>query len=71
MSGWQTDRSTDNANEVHVVPRDDLVAHVRSDDCACGPTTEPVQREDGSYGYLITHHSLDHREASENAHGAS
>lgn len=47
---------------VHVLPRGDLVAHDESDDCACGPTTEPVTRDDGSIGWVVTHHSLDARE---------
>jgi hypothetical protein len=51
---------------VHVHPIDDLVEHVTSgDDCVCGPTIEPVPREDGSIGWLMVHHSLDGREATE------
>lgn len=51
---------------VHVLPVADLIEHESgADDCACGPTIEPVQREDGSMGWLITHHSLDGRERSE------
>lgn len=45
----------------HVSPRRDLIAHDLSDDCVCGPTTEPVKREDGSIGWVITHHALDGR----------
>jgi hypothetical protein len=56
---------------VHVVPAGDLVEHVcGGGDCICGPTVEPVQREDGSYGWLVTHHSLDGREQHEQAAGA-
>jgi hypothetical protein len=47
--------------DVHVVPEQDLVQHEEAD-CVCGPATEPVFRDDGSNGWLVTHHSLDGRE---------
>lgn len=48
----------------HVFPTRDLVEHdTTGDDCACGPETQPVTRDDGSIGWLIVHHSLDGREA--------
>ena len=51
---------------VHVTPIDDLIEHIEEeDDCPCGPEVEPVPREDGSFGWLITHHSLDGREFKE------
>lgn len=51
---------------VHVVPVDDLIDHDTSGgDCVCGPTPEAVKRDDGSIGWLLTHHSLDGREAFE------
>lgn len=50
---------------VHVVPVNDLVEHDTNDDCACGPTSEAVHRDDGSIGWLVTHHSLDGRELAE------
>lgn len=51
---------------VHVYPLRDLIEHETcGDDCACGPRIEPVQRDDGSYGWLIVHHSLDGREQHE------
>lgn len=50
--------------EVHVVPLGDLIEHVH-EDCPCGPRTEPVEREDGSMGWLVVHHSLDGREIGE------
>ena len=50
---------------VHVQPVGDLVAHDLDDDCACGPAVEAVPRGDGSFGWLITHHSLDGRERFE------
>jgi hypothetical protein len=53
---------------VHVFPVNDLIAHeTAGDTCICGPATEPVERDDGSYGWLIVHHSLDGREESEAA----
>ncbi len=51
---------------VHVYPCGDLIEHeTEGDDCPCGPATEPVQRDDGSYGWLVVHHSLDGREQFE------
>lgn len=49
----------------HVVPINDLVEHTEHVDCVCGPTVEPVKREDGSVGYVVIHHSLDGRERQE------
>ena len=50
----------------HVYPEADLIEHVtEGDDCLCGPAIEPVPRDDGSMGWLITHHSLDGREKNE------
>lgn len=43
----------------------DLITHEQSEDCVCGPTVEPVKRDDGSYGWLVIHHSLDGRELVE------
>jgi len=51
-------------SSVHVVPVRDLIEHA-DHDCVCGPTTEPVERADGSIGWLITHHSLDGREGAD------
>lgn len=51
---------------IHVTPVNDLIDHLEyEDDCVCGPTVEPVERDDGSFGWLITHHSLDGREKYE------
>lgn len=51
---------------VHVTPVNDFIDHMEhEDDCICGPTVEPVERYDGSFGWLITHHSLDGRERYE------
>ncbi len=54
---------------VHVYPDRDLLEHdtERGEGCICGPDVEAVFREDGSNGWLITHHSLDGREAREKA----
>lgn len=53
------------SSDVHVTPTADLVVHNSTSECCCGPTCEPVKREDGSVGYVYTHHSLDGREAHE------
>ena len=51
---------------IHVLPIGDLIDHdSEGDECVCGPTSEPVKRDDGSIGWLITHHSLDGRENTE------
>lgn len=51
---------------VHTYPVNDLIEHdTDGDDCACGPTLEPVFRDDGSNGWHVLHHSLDGREAHE------
>lgn len=51
---------------VHTYPANDWVEHeTEGDDCICGPTIEPVPRDDGSFGWHILHHSLDGREARE------
>ena len=48
---------------VHVAPVDDHIAHdLNTDDCICGPTQEPVTRNDGTTGWIVIHHSLDGRE---------
>jgi len=53
-------------SEVHVVPRADLIVHTE-DCCVCIPTVQPVERDDGSVGWVIIHHSLDNRERQETA----
>jgi len=50
---------------IHVMPVGDLIEHATTEDCPCGPRCEPVERDDGSFGWLHVHHSLDGREASE------
>lgn len=49
---------------VHVLPVNDLIEH-EDDDCICGPTTEAVPCDDGSFGWVVVHASLDGREAQE------
>jgi hypothetical protein len=53
----------------HVVPVNDLIEHDTSDetDCICGPETGPIERDDGTFGWVISHHSLDGRELHEDA----
>lgn len=56
----------DDGEHVHVYPGRDLIIHIAADDdCPCGPTVTAEFREDGSNGWLVTHHSLDGREKSE------
>ncbi|MEU5772715.1 hypothetical protein ABZ819_05340 [Streptomyces venezuelae] len=54
-----------NGNEVHVAPLDDVIVHVLTDLCPCGPSPSPSPLGDGSDGWVYTHHSLDGREADE------
>jgi hypothetical protein len=51
---------------IHVVPVNDLIEHATDgSDCPCGPEQVPVPRDDGSMGWLVSHHSLDGREFAE------
>ncbi|MEU0236795.1 hypothetical protein ABZ234_03825 [Nocardiopsis sp. NPDC006198] len=59
---------TPTSDTVHVVPNNDLIEHdwqTYEATCVCGPTTRLIKREDGSIGWVITHNSLDGREAHE------
>lgn len=49
---------------VHVMPNNDVIEHTFGD-CPCGPTDDPVMREDGSVGWVAVHRSLDGREMKE------
>mgnify|MGYP006915209319 CR=1 FL=1 len=49
---------------VHVTPTADAIPHDDTDDCICGPTSEPIVRDDGSVGWVVIHHSLDGREGA-------
>jgi len=62
---WIADREIRRPNCVHVTPRNDIVWHVTTEDCVCGPEVEHVPNSDGPDGWLYTHHSLDGREANE------
>jgi hypothetical protein len=51
----------------HVYPVNDLIEHdTDTDECVCGPVVEPVERDDGSFGWLLRHNTLDGREIREN-----
>lgn len=68
MKQWRA--HTEGDEPYHVWPLDDDVQHDTDNDdgdCVCGPAIEPVERDDGSIGWLITHHSLDGRERHESA----
>jgi len=56
---------TMSGNEAHVIPVADLIGHEASEECACVPQARLVTLADGSDGWLLVHHSLDGREASE------
>lgn len=64
--GWEA-ATSDGGDHVHVVPLNDQVEHLEDADgeCICGPSIERVERDDGSDGWLFTHHSLDDRERDE------
>ncbi len=62
QGGWRYFELANGA--VHVVPVNDAVDHL-SEGCTCGPTDDPVKRDDGSVGWVVIHHSLDGREAAE------
>lgn len=67
MAGWKCTHYWDTM-EVHVHPINDLICHeeyLNSTDCICGPSIEAVPREDGTYGWIVKHHSLDGREQNE------
>ena len=51
---------------LHVYPLGDVIEHEMTDDCPCRPRSEAVDRPDGSFGWLVVHHSLDGREQEEN-----
>lgn len=50
-----------------MLPVDDLIDHERCEDCICGPDIEPVERDDGSFVWVVVHNSLDGRELTESA----
>lgn len=66
-----TDVDLDGADYVHVFPINDLVEHEWDDDgeCPCGPEVQPVEREDGSIGWVYMHNALDGRDLEEQGQG--
>lgn len=55
-----------NSNTWHVFPANDLIDHdTDGGDCICGMSQEAVTRGDGTFGWVVTHHSLDGRELNE------
>lgn len=60
------ERFADDGRAAHVVPVGDLIDHETvGDGCLCMPRVEAVFRDDGSNGWVVTHHSLDGREFRE------
>lgn len=55
-------------DDVHILPINDLIEHDENSECVCGPSSEPVKREDGSVGWVISHNSLDNRENNPGVH---
>lgn len=64
--GWLVEWVEADGN-VHVIPLGDLIDHDRTDGCICGPTSELQTHDDAPDAWLVTHHSLDGREATERA----
>lgn len=51
--------------ELHVVPRNDLIAHEDDGGCVCGPRLDIVRHPSGAVKWAYIHPSLDGREKSE------
>ena len=49
----------------HVYPLGDLIEHDIDSDDVCLPDQIPVERDDGSIAWVVSHHSLDGRETHE------
>lgn len=48
---------------VHVLPRNDLVAHDADETCVCGPLIDPVLDDDERVaGFIVIHAALDGRD---------
>jgi hypothetical protein len=44
---------------IHTYPDNDIIEHVTDGgECPCGPTTEPMMRDDGSNGWLVVHQKI-------------
>lgn len=52
------------SDDIHTMPLNDLIEH-QFHDCICRPATQAIQRNDGSFGWQIIHHSFDGREFTE------
>lgn len=65
------DIDLDGADYVHVMPINDLVEHELDDDgdCPCGPEAQPVERKDGTIGWVYVHNALDGRDLEEQGQG--
>lgn len=48
-------------DDVQIVPEEDIVEHTIDEDCVCGPTAQPVERPDGSIGWMYGHWAIDGR----------
>ncbi len=49
------------AEELHIIPHNDLIEHTESEDCVCVPQTTDL----GGGQWMHTHSSLDGRELNE------
>lgn len=59
--GWIVIEDSEGA--VHVYPGRDAVEHTADEECVCGPRVTIETFDDAPDGTVITHHSLDGREA--------
>ncbi len=58
---WQTVYVPD-LDSVHVAPSPDVIDHLLTADCSCIPACEPMERTDGTVGWLYVHNSGDGRD---------
>lgn len=54
--------TSDDGNQIHVIPLNDMVEHGETVDCVCGPDLEAIGEP---AVLLVRHHSLDGREHHE------
>lgn len=45
----------------HIVPTEDSIGHELNTSCPCEPARDYKRREDGTTGWVVTHHALDGR----------
>lgn len=58
FGGWDVIRSSESTfSDLHVVPRFDLVPHIVSVKCGCGPKVEET-----ALRRVVIHHAADNRE---------